>query len=522
MSQLLQRLLYTTVFIVGLSALVIEIVGTRILTPFYGSTIFVWSAMISVTLGCAAAGYFMGGRWADRWPEVGRVFLLVAAAGGSLLMLLQYKKFVLLFADQAGLQYGPLIAALLLFGASFFFLGTVDPYVIRVISRATATAGGDSGRIFALATAGSLIGALLAGYVIIPRWPVSFILQGLGASLVLLGLVGWGLTRQGKPTFLGWFLVLALGGLVLKESSVWPLNFDHDGVFQKEIVYGVTTFGGRYEVIGLPNKRDGQLCLLIDATNQGCIDPRQRNAASPYRKIAAVFDQLPAGAKVLVLGSGAGEYFHQWARDDLHYVLVDINPHAAQVLQAAGVHLDPNHYQLVIADARSYLRETDETYDLIWNDLLGNAVPVSHMVTEESLALTRSRLKPGGVFVSNIIGQTAGENQFVNNVLTTMESVFPGSVYLATDAPHQFFSYVALLATTTPEWPLPRVNEVIAKQSMALRLPEGSFVRPSVAGTRISDDHNGTEYWWAEELRASETPRSFRLRFKRLAASDFK
>ncbi len=58
--------LYVIVFISGAVVLAIEIVGTRVLGPFYGVSLFLWSALITVTLAALSVGYAVGGRWADR------------------------------------------------------------------------------------------------------------------------------------------------------------------------------------------------------------------------------------------------------------------------------------------------------------------------------------------------------------------------------------------------------------------------------------------------------------------------
>ena len=75
------KYLYLLISISGASVLAIEILGTRILGPFYGVSLFLWSSLITVTLAALSVGYALGGRWADRGPSYFRLSLVLAAAG---------------------------------------------------------------------------------------------------------------------------------------------------------------------------------------------------------------------------------------------------------------------------------------------------------------------------------------------------------------------------------------------------------------------------------------------------------
>ena len=72
--------LYGTVFLTGAAVMVIELLGTRLIAPFYGASLYVWTSVISVTLIALALGYFVGGRWADRARKTG-LALIIALSG---------------------------------------------------------------------------------------------------------------------------------------------------------------------------------------------------------------------------------------------------------------------------------------------------------------------------------------------------------------------------------------------------------------------------------------------------------
>src|SRR5689334_7337510 len=107
--------LFLVVSLSGASVLVIEILGTRVLGPFYGVSLFLWSALIAVTLAALAAGYWLGGRWADQSPTPGRLALVLGLAGIWVLGVPWLRGPVVHAAMVLGLRAAVLVSAALLF-----------------------------------------------------------------------------------------------------------------------------------------------------------------------------------------------------------------------------------------------------------------------------------------------------------------------------------------------------------------------------------------------------------------------
>jgi len=138
--------LHLTLFITGAGVLVIEIVGTRVLSPFYGSTIFVWSSLIAVTLGFLALGYFASGFIADKFPKGSLLYFLIFLGGALALLLMKLNQPLLVFSDSFGFRMGPLVASLVLFALPLMFLGMAGPFVIRLMAVTLEQTGHVSGR----------------------------------------------------------------------------------------------------------------------------------------------------------------------------------------------------------------------------------------------------------------------------------------------------------------------------------------------------------------------------------------
>ena len=97
--------LYVIVFVSGAAVLAIELLGTRVLGPFYGVSLFLWSALITVTLVALSVGYAVGGRWADRGPRFTRLCYPIAGAGLWLLLLPWLRIPVLQATEPIGLRF---------------------------------------------------------------------------------------------------------------------------------------------------------------------------------------------------------------------------------------------------------------------------------------------------------------------------------------------------------------------------------------------------------------------------------
>jgi len=131
-----KNILLITVFITGACVLVIEIVAVRILSPFFGNTIFTFSSVITVILAALSLGYYFGGRLADKRPSE-KLFYSIIVVSGLTVFLLHILSLLVLpaLSQQFSLMFGPLVASSLLFLLPAFLLGILSPFVIKLMER---------------------------------------------------------------------------------------------------------------------------------------------------------------------------------------------------------------------------------------------------------------------------------------------------------------------------------------------------------------------------------------------------
>lgn len=175
------------VFVCGATLMGLEIVASRVLAPTFGNSIYVWGSLISIFLAALSIGYYWGGALSDRTPKASVLSLLVAVPALLITALPYYAGVVNAWfsTDTWDPRWGPLLASSVLFLVPSLFLGTVSPYAIKLKAKSIETVGKTAGRLYAVSTAGSIVGTLATAFFLIPAMGVSNILHTLGAVLLV-------------------------------------------------------------------------------------------------------------------------------------------------------------------------------------------------------------------------------------------------------------------------------------------------------------------------------------------------
>jgi MFS family permease len=188
--------LYLTAFLCGAAIMLLEMLGFRLLPPYFGYSIAVWGALLGVVMVALAAGYYAGGSLADRHPRLRTLYLLILAAAGYALLLLFAYPAILGYSARFDLVPGALFASLLLFGVPMGALSTVSPFVIRLLAREQGV-GRVAGSVYAVSTLGSIAGTFLTAFYLVPLIGTRATLLVGVISLALVG--GLGILASAVP-----------------------------------------------------------------------------------------------------------------------------------------------------------------------------------------------------------------------------------------------------------------------------------------------------------------------------------
>jgi hypothetical protein len=204
--------LYLLVFTGGMTSLALELSASRLLGAFFGTSNVVWASVIGLILIYLAAGYTLGGRWADRTPGARPLYQLVAwaALAAALIPLLGHLLLPPLARLDLPLPLAVTIALLALFAAPVVLLGCLTPFAIRLVLDNVGHTGKIVGRIYALSTLGSAFGALLPVLFLLPQAGTTATFALFALALLSVALLGLAAVDRRAALRLGWMPVLCL------------------------------------------------------------------------------------------------------------------------------------------------------------------------------------------------------------------------------------------------------------------------------------------------------------------------
>jgi spermidine synthase len=413
--------LQLTVFICGAVFLALEIVGSRVLAPYFGSSIFVWGSLISIFLAGLTIGYYVGGFVADRRPRLSTMAVLILIAGVLVVILPVVAPPV--NRAVAGVDFGPrlnpLLATLCLFFLPSIFMGTVSPYAIKLAASSLATIGNTAGLIYAISTAGSIVGALLTAFYLIQLIGVRSILYSLGMTLMGLALLLIVFDRAAKGRLGKQAMAWGIVGIV---CSTLPALAAINILYEKDSLY--------HHII--VTEGDGIRTLRFDRLRQSAMDLNDPDRMvfhyTQYLHLAMAFHDNPQRALFIGLGGGsAPRRFHR----DYGALLIDVaelDPEVISVAKRYFMFQESDRMKVQAVDGRIFLQKTPHRYDMIFLDAYyADAIPF-HLATREFLKELKAKLTPTGIVVSNIIGSVHGaDSKLLRSILKTLETEFTQS-----------------------------------------------------------------------------------------------
>ena len=409
------------VFVVGTGSLGAEIAAVRLLAPYFGASTVVWANTIGIVLVALSVGYWLGGRWADRRPSMHGLCLLALTAA-VLLAIVPFAADPLLEVAvdaldsiSAGAFLGSLIGVLGLVAVPVLLLGAVSPYAVRLAVKEVEHAGEVVGRLYALSTAGSLVGTLLSALLFIPLVGTRRTFLIFALAIAIVAVMGLRPVRR--------YAVAPAAIAALIALPVGTLKADADG---GRVIYETDT---EYQYARVVDRTDGTRALeLNEGQAQHSIYDRTTVLTGDVwdGHLVLPFVSLDRPARrVAILGNAAGttsrayEEFFPGTRVDG----VEID---AELSDIGRRFFDMNNPRLHLyhEDARPYLRRTDARYDVISVDAYRQPYIPFYLTTEEFFELVRDRLAPGGVVIVNA-GHPEGEDDLEKVLTATMGAVFP-------------------------------------------------------------------------------------------------
>ena len=398
--------LYAIVFSTGAIVMILELIGSRILAPTLGTSIFIWTSLIGIILGALSLGYYFGVHLADKNPNIKIFSSLIFFAGIFVFFIIVAKSYVLEISFLLGMKNGAVFSSIILFAIPAFFLGTVSPYAARLSMKKVEDSGKTIGNLYAVSTFGSIIGTFLTGFYLIPNFGSTNILYTIAIVLLLISLFIY--HKKEKTVMLILAVIFIFGfSLISRAFNQEKYLVDEDSLYGHIRIYDTERIDGKtIRIMAVENFLDSGMILGSE------------ELAFEYTRYYRLDNAFKKDVKKVVLFGGAA---YSVAKDFLlrntegEIDVVEIDPKTTQFAEEY-FNLDVENERLNIyhEDARMFLnnasRNNTDKYDVVYNDAFSsNCSAPFHLTTREAVEKIYNILDDDGVYIMNVISAISGE-----------------------------------------------------------------------------------------------------------------
>lgn len=420
-----------TVFLCGALVMILEMTGARVLAPHVGTSAIVWTSLIGVVLGFLAAGAWIGGKFADKKLSASGLGLILACAGaGSALTALFHATIGAGITSHINNLYlAAVMAAIGIFALPAIFFGMITPYITRLKIANVNTAGATVGRLYALSTAGSILGTFLGGFILISWFSSSSILWGTSICLIGLSLAN---SRE-RP----WFRIILLAiclFLAWQDHTFLNLQADRTGRILIESPYNsIRVMKAQDATIG------GEEVVLMATdpgySQSGAIVSRPDELYFNYTRFYGLGPALMPEAKSILMLGGGGYSVPKWLLSGKSALakktpdvlkIVEIDPVMTKTAKTYFGLKDSNNINIIHEDARAFLNRQTDKFDIIFMDVFNSHYSIPfQMGTLEAVTQLERALSPGGIILINLISAIQGEDgRLFRSIWSNLKKVF--------------------------------------------------------------------------------------------------
>ena len=471
------------VFVAGACSLAIELSASRLLAPYFGTSLFVWANLIGLILLYLTIGYYLGGRLADRFPRPRVLYTLTTVSAFLIGIIPLISRPILNWSlisfenFSISIFYGSLASVILLFAIPMILLGCVSPFAIRLRIAQVGTSGRTSGQLYAISTAGSIVGTFLPVLWLIPNYGTRNTFFIFAVTLLLISILGFLVTgpygnrgpriKRDKSLLSILLLIPMTLAMVSIQGPIKLASGSNGGgvlLAERESSYNYI------QVVRVGD--EVQLVLNEGVGIQSVYNPHEVLTGGPwdYFMVAPFFNNPPftssqvRSACIIGLGGGTIARDLTAAYGPIPIDGVEIDPTIVQLGRQYFAMNEPNLH-VIVQDGRAYLQTTAKKYDVIAIDAYQQPYIPFQLTTQEFFSEVRTHLTPTGVAVVDA-ANVNGDYRLVEELAQTMHAVFPNvyiidaqsfmsSLVIGTNAPTSFGNFATNTAnlrngTNTP------------------------------------------------------------------------
>jgi spermidine synthase len=423
----------SVIFLAGACTMIFEITGSRMLGPYFGASIFVWTSLIGIIMAGLSLGYWLGGlislNRSDRvlfgWMLLlAGVFVLITVTGHDY-VLRRIIKYIPTF------RLRTLLSAVVLFGPASIFLGMILPYGAKLVVNSVFSSGSTVGVLYSLSTTGSITGTFLAGFVLLPWLGFANVLFCVSVILLITALLIFVPAKKLFPIIASGLGVIIIIFFWIRTGPQPTGYIDLDTQYNRVIIYDTKdqNTGRPIKILNINDEKSS--AMFTDSDDDLVFDVLK------YYRLAEHFN--PGFKNTLMIG-GSGyafpkDFLRRYPKANID--VVEIDPGLTQIARRY-FHL-PEDMRLKIfhEDGRTYLNDCTKKYDAVFMDAYKSMLTVPYqLTTTEAVGNIFNVLNDGGAVYANIISTSDKQNnQFLRSELATYKSVFPRVLLFAVQFP---------------------------------------------------------------------------------------
>ena len=424
---------YAVLFLLNASEMILELVASRLMSPYFGNSNFVWTAIIGIILLAGSLGNIIGGKFASRenprfWTAM---LLLFAAIYIAITPLIDAPILQSIKSGNLGTQFSSVIGSIVFFLIPSTIMGIITPIIMKEHIGDGKEKAKESGRITATIAIGSLVGTFLGGFWLIPALGTKMIFATLAVVIVPLTLLIKPLHSVESKKLKWGFIVSLIAALIVSITSIAVVSSKTEATN-----ISIDTEYGR--IIVEEGDYDGETVLYYKQSGAYSSatyldEDRKFDLVFNYiKKYDMMFDYLDA-KDVAMIGGAAYQYPKYFISHypDKTMDVIEIDPMSTEIakkyffLDDLIEEYGEERLGLYNEDGRIFLASSEKKYDAILNDAFSGEVPVGILATKEAAKIIKKHLSEDGVYMSNVLGAVSGKKgRFLRAEVKTLAKVF--------------------------------------------------------------------------------------------------
>lgn len=394
----LNYLIFILAFIEGGAVMCVELCCAKILSPYFGTSIYVWASVLGITLTALMSGYYLGGFISSKNHKKSIIFWIMLVAGCFVTITPIISDFVLPITINFNLLIGTIVSLICFLFIPLVLFGAVSPLIINLLTEQAKESGKSSGTVYAVSTLGGIITTFTVGFYTLPQFGITATLYGYGILVIGISIILFFYTKSFK-----------FSSTLLVFLAIFSYNFQNR-FDNKEVIYQSEGILGEIKVVdrnlfnAKENRNKPYRELMVNNISQTIMDINDPNKSywDYVDVLTYTINSYASGNNALLLGLGGGTLYKQLEKNKLNVDIVEIDKRVEAV---AKKYFNINkNVSVVIDDARHYLNITKNKYDIIIYDLYHSETPPIHLMTKEAFNEIKTKLNKKGILVINFYG----------------------------------------------------------------------------------------------------------------------